>query len=83
MAHILDNDIAAFELMKDQLLVNHNGKFVVIHHGELAGSFDTFDSAAKAAVSRFEPPYLIRQVGASQEMPMPASVAYRPFHAAA
>jgi hypothetical protein len=83
MAHILDDDISAFEKMKDQLIANHNGKFVVIHHGELAGAYDTFDSAAKAAVSMFEQPYLIRQVGASQCMPMPASVAYRPVHATA
>jgi hypothetical protein len=81
MAHILDNDITAFEAMKTQLIENHNGKFVVIHRGQLAGVFDTFDSAAKATVS-LEQPYLIRQVGAPQTMPMPASVAFRPVHAA-
>lgn len=83
MAHILDDDISAFEKLKAQLIENHNGKFVVIHHGELAGVYDTFDSAAKAAVSSFDQPYLIRQVGDGQCMPMPASVAYRPVHATA
>ena len=83
MAHILDDEINAYEGMKAQLIENHNGKFVVIHQGKLAGVFDTFDSAAKAAVSQFEQPYLIRQVGASQVMPMPASVAFRPIHASA
>jgi len=81
MAHILDNDISAFEALKSQLIANHNGKFVVIHRGKLAGVYDTFDSAAKAAIS-LEQPYLIRQVGSAQSMPMPASVAYRPVHAA-
>jgi hypothetical protein len=81
MAHILDNDISAYEGMKDQLIANHNGKFVIIYQGKLAGVYDTFDSAAKAAVSTLEQPYLIRQVGVSQSMPMPASVAYRPVHA--
>lgn len=83
MTHILDKDINAFESMKTQLVTNHNGKFVVIHNGELAGVYDTFDSAAKVAVSQFEQPYLIRQVGSSQIMPMPSSVAYRPVHATA
>ncbi len=80
MAHILDDDISAFEAMKEQLIANHNEKFVVFHHGQLAGVYDTFDSAAKAAVS-FDQPYLIRQVGSTQAMPMPASVAYQPVHA--
>jgi len=82
MAHILDNDISAFEKMQKSLLENHNGKFVIIHQGELSGVYDTFDAAAKAAVASFQQPYLIRQVGASQSMPMPASVAYRQVHAA-
>ena len=80
MAHILDADIAAFEAMKSQLLTNHNKKFVVFHHARLVGVYDTFDTAAKAAVS-LEEPYLIRQVGAEPAMPMPASVAYRPVYA--
>lgn len=83
MAHILDREINAFEQMKAQLIENHNGKFVVIHGGKLVGVFDTFDTAAKTAVSQYEQPYLIRQVGANQVMPMPASVAFRQIHAAA
>ena len=83
MAHALDYEIRAFEAMKEQLIANHNGKFVVIHRGQLWGAYDTLDAAAKAVIGTLEQPYLIRQVGAIQAMPMPSSVAYRPIHAAA
>ena len=80
--HILAKDIAAFERMKPELLQHYNGKFVVFHDGELEGSFDSFDSAARDALKRFhDSPFLIRQVGAPQVMPMPASVAFRPSNA--
>ena len=77
--HILAKDIAAFERRKLELLQHYNGKFVVFHDGELEGAFDSFDSAARDALRRFrDSPFLIRQVGAPEVMPMPASVAFRP-----
>lgn len=81
MARNLDDEIAAFEKMQKNLLENHNGKFVIVHQGELVGVYDTFDSAAKVAIASLQQPYLIRQVGANKTMPMPASVAYRQVHA--
>lgn len=78
----LKKEIAAYKAMEDDLLQHHTGKFVIIQNGKLAGAFDTFDNAADAAINEFGlGPYLIRQVGAKEEMPMPASVAYRPLHA--
>lgn len=78
----LQEEIEAFENMKDELLRHHNGKFVVFKRKELIGAFDTFDNAAREAVQRFgNGPYLIRQVGTSTGMPLPASVAYRPVYA--
>lgn len=80
--HVLARDIAAFDRMKAELLQHHNGKFVVFHDGQLQGSFDSFDSAAREAVKRFrDSPFLIRQVGAPEVSPMPASVAFRPANA--
>jgi hypothetical protein len=80
--HILAKDIAAFERKKAELLNHYADKFVVFHDGEFQGSYDSFDSAARDALSRFhDTPFLIRQVGAPDVMPMPASVAFRPANA--
>ena len=80
--HILAKDIAAFERRKPELLQHYNGKFVIFHAGELEGSFDSFDSAARDTLTRFrDSPFLIRQVGVPEVMPMPASVAFRPANA--
>ena len=83
MAHPLDADIRAFEQQQEELRRHHDGKYVIFHKGALVGAFDSFDAAAKHAVSTLEVPYLIRQVGGSDTMPMPASVAFRPVHATA
>jgi len=73
--HVLAKDIAAYEQMKAELLQHYNGKFVVFHDGQFQGSFDPFHNAAREAVKRFrDTPFLIRQVGAPEVMPMPASV---------
>ena len=81
--HVLAKDIAAFERMKVDLQEHHDGKFMVFHNGELEGSFDSFDSAARDALKRFrDTPFLIRQVGAPEVMPMPASAAFRPANTA-
>ena len=74
----LETEIAAFERRLDELEKHYKGKFVVFHGEEMVGAFDTFDNAAREAVSRFgRGPYLIRQVGASPPI-MPASVMYQP-----
>jgi len=75
----LDREIAAFDALKPTLEMHHLGKFVVIKDGKLAGAFDTLDTAAVFAVSRYgRGPYLIRQVGAPP-VHLPASVLYRPI----
>ena len=76
----LDKDIQAFEAMKTDLEEHHMSKWVVIHAGELVGTFDTLDAAATEAVRRFgRGPYLIRQVGIPP-VSLPASVLYQPVH---
>ena len=77
--HVLAKDIAAFERRKAKLQERYGGKFVVFHNGELEGSFDSFDSAARDALKRFrDTPFLIRQVDAPEAMSMPASIRFRP-----
>ena len=73
----LDAEISAYEKMRDDLEAHAMGKWVLVHNGELIGTFDSFDSAATVAVAKFgRGPYLIRQVGAPPVV-LPASVAYR------
>ena len=79
----LERNIEAYEAMRETLEQHHLRKFVVFHDAGFIGSFDSFHNAAREAVRRFgRGPYLIRQVGAPGRMAMPASVAFRPVHAA-
>jgi hypothetical protein len=76
MAELRD-DIAAYDAMRLDLESSSLSKWVVFHHKELIGTFDSFDDAAKEAVRRYgRGPYLIRQIGASA-IARPASVLYQ------
>ena len=61
----LDVEIAAYELIQEELEAKHFGQWAVVHGEDLAGTYGDFQEAAKAAVKRFgRGPYLIRQIGA-------------------
>ena len=78
----LNDNIKAFINMSEELNQHYAGKFVIIYDGNFVASYDSFDNAARAAIERYgKGPYLIRQIGAPTEMPMPASIAYRPLYA--
>lgn len=78
----LDIEIAAYEGMQSDLEADHWGEWAVFYGGELRGTYAGFQEAANAAVTRFgRGPYLIRQVGAPQEIHLPASLLYRPVYA--
>ena len=78
----LEQNIEAYEALRETLEERYLHKFVVFHDSELIGSFDSFHNAAREAVRRFgQGPYLIRQVGAPTRIAMPASAAFRPVHA--
>ena len=77
----LKANIDAFEAQREDLEKHYKGKHVLFHRGEFIDAFDTFHNAAEDAVRRFgAETCLIRQVGAPTEMPIPASLAYRPIH---
>lgn len=81
MAAVLEQEIQTFENKRHELEEHHNGKWALVHDGEVIGLFETFDTAATEAVRQFgKGPYLIRQVGAPAPY-VPASVAYFPRHA--
>lgn len=72
----LKEEIAAYEEMRDDLELDHFGKWVIVHDRELAGTYDSFELAAEDAVKRFgRGPYLMRKVGASP-ITLPASMLY-------
>ena len=77
----LDDDIAAFDEMKADLEAHHLGEWVVFHDGRYVEAFADFQSAASAAVERFDMgPYLIRQMGTSA-IQLSATTVFRPAHA--
>ena len=76
----LDDEIAAYEKMKDKLEAEHLDKWVVFHGGELIGTYKTNALAANDAIRRFgRGPYLVKQVGARPRT-LPASVWLRRVH---
>ena len=61
----LDVEIAAYELIQEELESKHHLEWAVIHGEELIGIYEDFQVAADQAVRRFgRGPYLIRQIGA-------------------
>jgi hypothetical protein len=72
----LDDEIAAYEVMRNNLEAHDLGQWIIVHSGELVGKYDSLESAAEDAVRRFgRGPYLIRQVGAPV-LTLPVSVVF-------
>ena len=69
----LDDEIAAYEAMRDNLEAHHMGRWVLVHSRALVGEYDSFEATAEDAVRRFgRGPFLIRQVGApALTLPVP------------
>ena len=49
----LSEEIAAYERMQDLLETDHFGEWVVVHDGELIGTYSAFEDAADEAIGRF------------------------------
>ena len=77
MNEVLDRQIAAYEACRDEMERDHLGEWVVFHDEQCAGIYPTFEDAAEDAIARFGAgPYLIREVGASQVVRLPARLQY-------
>ncbi len=75
MNAVLDRQVAAYEARHEEMEGEHLGKWVVFHDEKLAGTYDSFEDAAEDAIARFGAgPYLIREVGASRVVRLPASI---------
>ena len=82
MAATLDENIAAYDKMRDQLEAEHHYKWVVFYDEELVGSYADFQDAAAETVKRFgRGPYLIRQVGVRRVIRLPFVAQQRGSHA--
>jgi hypothetical protein len=78
METTINDEIAAYDGLRQNLEADHMGEWVLICNRELIALFDSFEAAAEEAVKRFgRGTYLIRQVGAPP-VSLPASVMYRP-----
>jgi hypothetical protein len=59
---VLEKEIKTYADKLPELLA-HQGKFVVINDGEVAGFFDTYADAVQAGYDRFQlKPFLVKQV---------------------
>ena len=71
----LEENVAAYEAMRDELETNHMHQWVVIYDKELVGAFPDFQEAAHSAVTQFGPgPYHIKKVG---ELPVQIATSWR------
>jgi hypothetical protein len=72
----LDDEIAAYNEIRDDLESQHRGEWALVHDRKLFGTFASFQQAAASALKNFgRGPYLIRRIGASP-LPLPISVIY-------
>ena len=74
----LKKQMEAYERMRNDIELEPFGAWVVLYDEELIGTYESFERAAEDAVRRFgRGPYLIRRIGASPHLTLPASVQYR------
>lgn len=79
---VLSADIARFEELRGELEANHHQKWVVFHLGEFVEAFPDFETAAAEAIDRFDTgPFLIRQVGAPDEVRLTGGMVFTRTHA--
>lgn len=80
MQDTIDNEIAAYEGMRDDLEAHHMGEWIVMRDGKVIGTYGSFENASNEAVVKFgRGPYLIRQIGAPPIV-LPVSVMHCAFH---
>lgn len=73
----LSGNIAAYDELRSELEMDHNGEWVVIHDRKVSGYFGSMEEATQHAVEKHgSGPYLIRQIGAPP-ITLPTSVLYQ------
>ena len=59
----LEQNIAAYERMQDQLEAEHIGRWVVVDNEQFIDAFHDFQDAADLVIEKIGPGCLLRQVG--------------------
>ena len=66
--------VEAYDRMKENFERDHKGKWVVVFNEEAVGFYFSFEDAAEEAVRKFgRGPYLIKEVGSSDQVILPSS----------
>lgn len=74
---IIEKEIIAYDLMREELEAAHKGEWVLVHDQKLVGTYETFQKAASVATSKFgRGPYLIKKIGEGP-LKLPSSVLFR------
>ena len=69
---VLEKELAKYEAMKPALLGSAAGKYVLIHHDDVAGVFESFTDAVREGYQKFgNVPFLVKQVAATE---IPANI---------
>ncbi|HEV7221712.1 MAG TPA: hypothetical protein VGN42_03370 [Pirellulales bacterium] len=59
----LQKELETYEKHKDELIEKAEGKFVLVHGDQVAGTWGTYDDALKAGYEKFGlSPFLVKQV---------------------
>ncbi len=65
--NVLDKELATYREKLPSLLLEE-GKFALVHHGEIAGVFDTYADALAEGYKLFKlEPFLVKQIQAVEQ----------------
>ncbi len=65
-ARMMTENLQAFEARKEELLSAAEGKFAVVHAGQVAGTWESYEDALAAAYEKFGlEPFLVKQIQGS------------------
>jgi orotidine-5'-phosphate decarboxylase len=80
----LERQKEVYRREKERLEQHHMGEWVIVQGEAVRGTFASFNETATFAVKKYgRGPYLIREIGFTGEVRLPASVMYRPEPASA
>ncbi len=72
----LEREIQTYRRKLPELL-DHRGKYVLIHHGEVIGIFDSFPDALRAGYERFiDEAFLVRRIRDAEQVLVTSRIIY-------
>lgn len=78
----LEREIQAYAKLRDKLEAESWGQWAVVYGDELVGVYELMEDAAQAAVERFgRGPFLLREIGVDDSVPLQFPSFWQPFNA--